>query len=153
MARGGPGEVPEVSSSAPLILYPRDLALAFPWNERLWPCDDLYASLIWRAAGADLAFAPDARARHDEVEHAEYPVDHEADRVYVNLVDAALVSRSVLRLLAFELLGFAAAVEKWARSPNGALAMVRAWVRGHAALLRDLPTLLRDRRSCSQQGR
>jgi hypothetical protein len=51
------------------------------------------------------------------------------------------VSRSAARLLAFEFLGFAAAVKKWARTPRGAWAMLRAWGRGHAALFRDLRAL------------
>jgi glycosyltransferase involved in cell wall biosynthesis len=123
-----------------LVLYPRDLGLAFPWNERLWPYDDRYVSLIWRAAGARLAFAPDARAHHDEV-HTEYPVGHEADRIYVNALDAAMVSRSIGRLIAFELLGFAACAKKWARTPRGAWGILRAWIRGHLALLRDLRAL------------
>jgi glycosyltransferase involved in cell wall biosynthesis len=134
-----PGEPVEFVVSA-LVLYPRELGLAFPWNERLWPYDDRYVSLIWRAAGAALAFAADATARHDEVRTA-YPVGHEADRIYVNLLDAGFVSRSLGRLLAFELLGFAACAKKWARAPRGAWGIVRAWARGHVALLRDLPSL------------
>jgi glycosyltransferase involved in cell wall biosynthesis len=134
-----PGEHVEFLVSA-LILYPRELGLALPWNERLWPYDDRYVSLIWRAAGARLGFEPEARAHHDEV-HTEYPVAHEADRFYVNALDGALVSRSPSRLLAFELLGFAACAKKWARSPRGAWGILRAWVSGHAALFRDLRTL------------
>jgi glycosyltransferase involved in cell wall biosynthesis len=123
-----------------LVLYPRDLGLAFPWNERLWPDDHRYVSLIWREAGASLIFAPDARAHHDDAD-AEHAVGDEADRIYVNALDAALVSRSIGRLVAFELLGFLACAKKWARTPRGAWGIVRAWVRGHVALLRDLPAL------------
>jgi glycosyltransferase involved in cell wall biosynthesis len=134
-----PGEPVEFLVSA-LLLYPRELGLALPWNERLWPYDDRYVSLMWRAAGATLAFAPEARARHDEV-HTKYPVGHEADRIYVNALDGALVSRSPGRLLSFELLGFAACAKKWAGTPRGAWGIVRAWIRGHLALVRDLPAL------------
>ena len=134
-----PGEDPEFLVSA-LILYPRDLAMALPWNERLWPYDDRYVSLIWRAAGARLAFAPDARAKHDDI-HTEYPVDREADRIYVNALDAGLVAPAIGRLLAFELLGFAACAKKWARTPRGAWAILAAWWRGHLALARDLSVL------------
>jgi glycosyltransferase involved in cell wall biosynthesis len=133
------GEDPEFLVSA-LILYPRDLAMALPWNERLWPYDDRYVSLIWRAAGARLAFAPEARAKHDDI-HTEYPVDREADRIYVNALDAGLVAPALGRLLGFELLGFAACAKKWARSPRGAWAIVAAWWRGHRALARDLSVL------------
>ena len=137
-----PGEPFEFLISA-LILYPRKLALAFPWNERLWPYEDRYASLVWRAAGARLAFAPEARAKHDAIENSEYPVACEADRIYVNLIDAALVTRSPGRLLGFEFLGFAARAKRFGRSPAGAWGIVRAWLRGHMALLRDLPAVRR----------
>jgi glycosyltransferase involved in cell wall biosynthesis len=133
------GEAIEFLVSA-LILYPRELALALPWNERLWPYDDRYVSLMWRAAGATLGFAPNARAHHDEI-HTEYPVGHEADRIYVNLLDSLLVSPGLGRFLGFELLGFAACAKKWGRSPRGAWEIVRAWARGHLAVLRDLPAL------------
>ena len=134
-----PGETPEFVVSA-LILYPRELGLAFPWNERLWPYDDRYVSLIWRTAGARLEFAEDARATHDET-HTDYPVQHEADRIYVNLLDAVIVAPRLGRALGFEFLSFAACAKKWARSPSGAWEILRAWLRGHRALLRDLPAL------------
>jgi glycosyltransferase involved in cell wall biosynthesis len=137
----GPGEEIEFLVSA-LLLYPRELGLAFPWNERLWPYDDRWATMVWRLAGAQLRFAPDARADHDDV-HSDYPVEHEADRIYANLFDALLVRRSPLWALAFEFVGFAAEAKKWARSAGGAVGLVRAWLRGHAALARDLPRLRR----------
>ena len=136
-----PGEPVEFLVSA-LILYPRELGIALPWNERLWPYDDRYVSLIWRASGAELAFAPDARAHHDEI-HTEYPVGHEADRIYVNLLDAVLISRSFRRFLEFEFLSFAACAKKWARTPRGAWGILRAWMRGHRAFLRDFGALRR----------
>jgi glycosyltransferase involved in cell wall biosynthesis len=134
-----PGEDVEFLVSA-LILYPRELGLEFPWNERLWPYDDRYVSLMWKTAGAKLGFTPEGSARHDEV-HTDYPVPHEADRIYVNLLDSVLVSRSPGRFLGFEFLSFAACAKKWARSPRGAWGIVRAWARGHLAFLRDLPKL------------
>ena len=133
------GESVEFLVSA-LILYPRELALALPWNERLWPYDDRYVSLMWRAAGATLGFAPDARARHDDI-HTDYPVAHEADRIYTNLLDAVFVSRSARRFLGFEFLSFAACAKKWARSPRGFWGILRAWARGHLALARDVQAL------------
>ena len=144
------GESVEFLVSA-LILYPRELALALPWNERLWPYDDRYVSLIWRAAGATLGFAPDARARHDS-EHTEYPVAREADRIYVNLFDALLISRSMRRALVFEFLSFAACVKKWGRTPRGAGRILLAWGRGHAALVRDFGLLRRAAR-CAERRR
>ena len=123
-----------------LIAYPRDLGLALPWNERLWPYDDRYVSLIWRTAGATLGFEPEARAHHDEI-HTDYPVGHEADRIYVNLLDSTLVSRDAARFGGFEFLSFAACAKKWARSPRGAWGLLRAWSRGHLAFFRDLPLL------------
>jgi glycosyltransferase involved in cell wall biosynthesis len=129
------GERVEFLVSA-LLLYPRALGLALPWNERLWPYDDRFASLLWRAAGADLLFAPNAKAKHDPI-HSDYPVDREADRIYANLFDAIFVTRSLRRLVAFELLGFAACAKKWARTPRGALGLIFAWIRGQVAFARD----------------
>ena len=129
------GEEPEFFVSA-MLLYPRDLALRFPWNERLWPFDDRYVSLVWRAAGAPLVFEPAATATHDPI-HNDYPLEHEADRIYVNALDAFFVSRSPRKMLQYELLYFAAATKKWARSPRTVRTLLRAWTRGHRALLRD----------------
>ena len=128
-------EEPEFFVSA-LLLYPRELGLRFPWNERLWPFDDRYVSLVWRAAGAPLVFEPRATATHDPV-HNDYPLEHEADRVYVNALDAFLVSRSPRKMLQYEFLYVAAATKKWARSPATVGTLVRAWTRGHRALIRD----------------
>jgi glycosyltransferase involved in cell wall biosynthesis len=136
-----PGEEIEFLVSA-LLLYPRELGLAFPWNERLWPYDDRWATMVWRLAGAELRFAPEARADHDDV-HSDYPVAHEADRIYANLFDALLVRRSPLWALAYEFVGFAAEAKKWARSAGGAIGIIRAWARGHVALVRDLARLRR----------
>ena len=128
-------EEPEFLVSA-LLLYPRRLAVELPWNERLWPYDDRYVTLLWRAAGARLGFAPAARARHD-VKHSHYPVAHEADRIYVNLLDALLIERGPLRALSFEFLGFAACAKRWRNSPADLFGLIRAWARGHRALVRD----------------
>jgi glycosyltransferase involved in cell wall biosynthesis len=136
-----PGEEIEFLVSA-LLLYPRELGLEFPWNERLWPYDDRWATMVWRMAGAELRFARDARAEHDDV-HSDYPVAHEADRIYANLFDALFVRRSLRWALAYEFVGFAAEAKKWARSARGAVRLVRAWLRGHGALVRDLPRLRR----------
>jgi glycosyltransferase involved in cell wall biosynthesis len=132
-------EEPELLVSA-LILYPRWLGLLCPWNERLWPADDLFASRLWRLAGAGLEFAPLARARHDQA-HSQYPVANEADQIYVNLFDAIFVTRSFRRLISFELLGFAACTKKWVRSPASAWALLRAWLKGHVAFASDLGAL------------
>ncbi len=60
----GPGEEPEFLVSA-LLLVPRVVAIELPWNERLWPYDDRYATMLWRASGSRLRFAADAKAEHD----------------------------------------------------------------------------------------
>ncbi|MGI8461544.1 MAG: glycosyltransferase [Solirubrobacterales bacterium] len=135
----GPGERPELLVSA-LLLYPRELAHAFPWNERLWPFDDRWVTMVWRLAGAELCYAPDARARHDE-RHNVYPVENEADRYYANLFDALFASRSLKRLVYFEALCLASELKRWGRSPRGAAAVMRAWWRGHRAFAADLPQL------------
>lgn len=136
-----PAEHAEFVVSA-LLLYPRELALALPWNERLWPYDDRWVSLVWRLAGAEIVYTPQARARHDEA-HNEYPVANEADRYYANLFDALFVSRSPARLAGFEALCLASEMKRWGRRPRGALQVLRAWRLGHRAFIRDLPELRR----------
>jgi glycosyltransferase involved in cell wall biosynthesis len=142
------GEEPEFIVSA-LVLYPRQLGLTCPWNERLRQYEDRFASLLWRAAGARLLFAADARATHDEAETV-YPVADEADCFYANLFDVVFVSRSPLRLFYFEVLGFAARAKKWARSPLGACGLISAWVRGHVAFGRDYSLLRRTARAARE---
>lgn len=137
-------ETPELLVSA-LVLYPRWLGLLCPWNERLWPIDDLFASRLWRLAGVRLRFAPDARADHD-VKHSAYPVANEADRIYANLFDALFLTRSPLRLLGFEALGFAACAKHWTGRPGGLWGLTKAWIRGHWAFLADLGDLRRAAR-------
>lgn len=130
-----PGEEVEFLVSA-LILYPRRLALELPWNERLWPYDDRFATMIWRAAGATLGHAPEARAAHDQ-RQSSYRVSHHADRIYANLTDALLIQRSPLRLAEFELLSFAACVKESWPSPGRLWGLCRAWMRGHRRFARD----------------
>jgi glycosyltransferase involved in cell wall biosynthesis len=146
-----PGEAIEFLVSA-LVLYPRELGLAYPWNERLWPYDDRWVSLVWRLAGAELRFAEAASADHDDV-HSDYPVAHEADRIYANLFDAAFVRRSPLWALAYEFVGFAAEAKKYARSVGGAIGLLRAWTRGQLAFARDLPQLRRLAASARRASR
>lgn len=131
-----------------LILYPRRLALELPWNERLWPYDDRFATLIWRAAGATLHHAPGARATHDQRE-SRYLVGHHADRIYVNLVDALLIERSAERFAAFELLSFAACARGAWPSPRAMAELCRAWARGHLRFFADRKELAKQVRKAS----
>jgi len=140
-----PGEDAEVLISA-LLLYPRALGIGWPWNERLWPYDDFFASHLWRLAGAKLISSGGARARHDR-EHSRYTPAHAADHIYTNLFDAVLADPSARRLLAFETIGFAAYAKQWLRSPGALLRLAWAWLRGHVAFARDFRALRRASRT------
>ncbi len=119
-----------------LIAFPRDLALALPWNERLDSADDIFVGYLWRSHGVNLCFEPAARSIHDPI-HSTYGVDSQYDLVYANLFDALFANPSWRRTLAYEFLGFAAGAKTYFRSLSSAKRFVLAWARGNFNLFRD----------------
>jgi glycosyltransferase involved in cell wall biosynthesis len=145
-------EVPSFLIGA-LFLYPRALALACPWIETVPTSDDRMMGALWRAKGVQMLFAPDARAAHDD-RHYSYgvpvsssatppPPHHSRDHIYVNLFDALIANRSLLRACEYEILGFLAGARTHFRQPGSAWQYVVGWLRGHHQLLRDWGTLTR----------
>lgn len=130
-----PGETPDFLVGA-FFAYPRALALALPWNERIRTSDDRFMGALWRSKGVHLGFEPQARATHDP-EHVTYDVDEQASHIYTNLFDAALANRRPGRALQYEVLGFAAGAKKFGRTPSGLRRYTAAWARGHRRLLAD----------------
>jgi glycosyltransferase involved in cell wall biosynthesis len=130
-----PGERADFLVGA-FFAYPRALALALPWNERLRVSDDRFMGALWRAYGIQLLWEPQARAFHDD-QHVSYGLDAQWSHLYVNLFDATMASPNVPRALAYEVLGLASALKKWGRTPAEALGVVRQWRKGHRALIRD----------------
>jgi hypothetical protein len=130
-----PGETPHFLVGA-FMAYPRALALALPWNERLRVSDDRFIGALWRAHGIDLLWEPEARAFHDD-QHVVYGSEDQWSHLYTNLFDAAMVQRSVPRVLAYDVLGFASALKGWGRTLAGARDITAQWVEGHRALARD----------------
>lgn len=130
-----PGELPSFLIGA-FFLYPRALALALPWNERIRRTDDIFMGALWRCKGVSLLFEPRARAFHDEQHNADGVKDQES-HIYANLFDALLANPNVPRALAYEFLGFAAGAKIYFRHPKTAWEYVAAWYRGHRALVRD----------------
>lgn len=128
-----------------LLLYPRELAKQFPFNERIRSSDDRFVGALWRAKGVALLFEPSARANHDD-EHTTglFTADHQDSHIYTNLFDALLVRRKLRWALAFDFLGFLAGAKTYFRSLGTARAYIRAWALGHAKLVRDWRALRRE---------
>ena len=134
-----------------LFIYPRALALACPWIETVPTSDDRLMGALWRAKGVQMLFAPDARAVHDQ-RHNAYgvpvsasaappPPGHSEDHIYVNLFDALIANRSLVRACEYEVLGFLAGAKTYFRRPRFAWLYVVGWLRGHKQLVRDWATL------------
>lgn len=130
-----------------LFLYPRALALACPWIETVPTSDDRMIGALWRAKGVEMLFATDARAMHDH-RHYSYgvqvdssdtppPPRHSRDHIYVNLFDALIANRSLLRAFEYEVLGFLAGAKTYLRRPDAAWEFVVGWLRGHKQLAKD----------------
>lgn len=130
-----PGESPSFLIGA-FFAYPRALALARPWNERIRTSDDRFMGALWRSHGVHLGFAPKATATHDP-EHVNYDVDEQASHIYANLFDAVLANPELKRALGYELAGFLAGARLHARTPAGARRFIAAWYRGNRAFIRD----------------
>jgi glycosyltransferase involved in cell wall biosynthesis len=130
-----PGEPPSFLLSA-FFIYPRTFALTWPWNERIRTSEDRFMGALWRSKGIQLLYEPRARAFHDQ-EHNTYDVTEQESHIYANLFDAFIANPNMVRLLSYEILGFAAGAKLYFRKPHSALAYIRAWVRGHKALWRD----------------
>jgi glycosyltransferase involved in cell wall biosynthesis len=129
------GEEPDFLVTA-LFAYPRELALALPWNERLTAFDDIFIGALWGGHGVNLCFAPRARATHDEV-HQHYGLRSQAHHVYVTLFIAVWARPDLVRALCFEFLGFAAGAKLYLRTPRSAARYVYEWIRGHVLFVRD----------------
>jgi glycosyltransferase involved in cell wall biosynthesis len=134
-----------------LFLYPRALALACPWIETVPTSDDRMMGALWRAKGVQMLFAPGARAAHDD-RHYSYgvrvsasatppPPRHSRDHIYVNLFDALIANRSLLRACEYEVLGFLAGAKTYLRQPGSAWTYLVGWLRGHKQFVRDWSVL------------
>jgi glycosyltransferase involved in cell wall biosynthesis len=133
---GLPSEAADFFVTA-LILYPRALVRAAPFNENIRSSEDRFAGALWRSKNVRLVYEPSATAAHDD-DHttAWYEADHQDAHIYTNLFDALLVRRSARMAAAFEVLGFLAGAKHYVRR-RSFIAFVRAWIRGHRLLIQD----------------
>jgi glycosyltransferase involved in cell wall biosynthesis len=137
-----PGEAPDFVVGA-LFLYPRAFALAWPWNERIQVCDDIFIGALWRSHGVQLLFAPDARALHPELptsmdgDRLRETVKHQESHVYALLFDSVIANPSLRRTLSYETLGFLASAKLYMRRPSLVLPFLRSWIAGHVKLIAD----------------
>lgn len=131
-----PGESADFIVTA-LFLYPRALALTFPWNDRIRWRDDIFIGALWRSKGVTMMFEPQARAFHDEQLNTYSAAEQQGDHVYVNLFDALLANPNPVRALTYELLGFVAGAKLYFRNPKVAWAYLTSWYDGHRRLVRD----------------
>jgi glycosyltransferase involved in cell wall biosynthesis len=129
-----PGERPEFLNSS-LFLYPRAYGRQWPWNERMRRASDVLMGAIWRRAGVAIDWAPDARAVHADRE--QVLLKHHDDYVYAVLAHLLLAGPHAARLALLETAGVAAGLKAYGRSRRTLRAYLRAWVRGHAAFVRD----------------
>jgi glycosyltransferase involved in cell wall biosynthesis len=118
-----------------LLLYPRELVLQFPYNERVTSGEDKFMGALWRSKGVRMLWEPGATAMHDE-EHSSYATAEYETHIYVNLFDALMVRRSIGLACSFEFLGFAAGVRSHT-GPAPLRAYTAAWWRGNARFLAD----------------
>lgn len=132
-----PGERPDFVLTA-MYLYPRELLLACPFNERIRSSDDRFVGALWKARGVEVVYEPEARAAHDdELTTALGAAEHQDSHIYANLFQAIWVERSAMLAAQYEVLGFAAGLKAWGRSREQLPIFLRAWGLGHRALLRD----------------
>lgn len=141
--KAAPGEAPDFLIGA-FFIYPRAFALAWPWNERIRTSDDRFMGALWRSKGVQLLYEPCAQAVHDQ-QHVSYDVKEQESHIYANLFDTLIANPNPMRCVSYELLGFAAGAKLYFRKPASALAYIRAWIKGHRALLRDWQFLQRYR--------
>lgn len=130
------GEAPDFLVTA-LLLYPRALVLALPWNDRIRWRDDIFMGALWRSKGVSMIFESWARSFHDEDFQDYRAPEQQGDHVYANLFDALFANPNPIRALSYEFLGFAAGAKLHFRNPKTAWAYVSAWYDGHRRLIRD----------------
>lgn len=137
------GETPDFVLGA-LFLYPRSLALAWPWNERIERRVDIFMGAVWRSHGIRMLFAEEARARHEDLPASLDPsrldeaVHNERWHVYVLLFDALIANPSIVNAVSYEVLGFMASGKQYLRRPRWAIGFLYNWIVGHLRLLADL---------------
>ena len=131
-----PGETPDFLVTA-LVLYPKELILALPWNDRMRWREDIFMGALWRSRDVSMIFEPRARSFHDE-HSTDYELpEQQGDHIYANLFDAILANPNPVRALSYEFLGFAAGAKLYFRNSKTAWDYVSAWYDGHRRLIRD----------------
>ncbi|MEX2447942.1 MAG: glycosyltransferase [Solirubrobacterales bacterium] len=125
------------------FLYPRAIALALPWNERIDQCTDIFMGALWRRNGVQILFAPQARARHRAPPQGFNPEDvkstasHHVWRIYALLWDALIANPSAKHAISYEVLGFAASAKLYYRHPTWMARFIASWAEGHLRLIAD----------------
>jgi glycosyltransferase involved in cell wall biosynthesis len=117
------------------FLYPRAFGVCWPWSERIRRASDVLMGAIWRRAGVQMLWAPEARARHEARDMLT--ADLHDDYVYALLAHALIPRLRPDRVALIETLTLAAALRRYAGDPRSALALLSRWRHGHAAFARD----------------
>lgn len=132
-----PGERPDWLVTA-LFLYTKTIGTMCPWNERIDTSDDRFIGAVWRSRGVGIEFEATARAIHDEDHNVErFEPHHQHSHIYTNLFDTVIANPHPTRAVAYEVLGFAAGLKAFGRSPATLKPFVSAWVGGHRQLIAD----------------
>jgi glycosyltransferase involved in cell wall biosynthesis len=119
------GETPDFLIGA-FFIYSRQLALAKGWNESIRTSDDRFMGALWRASRVSLLFEPAARAVRDH-QHNGYGIEHQTSHIYANLFDAIIANPQLLRVLAYEILGFIWGAKAAIKSGEGLRKFFKAW--------------------------
>lgn len=130
-----PGEQPDFINGA-VFLYPRAYALQWPWNSSIRVADDIFMSTVWRGAGVELLWAPEARAVHDHEQNA-YGAGDQDSTIYTNLFLSLIAVPNWRRAVGFEVLGFASGLKAFGRDPSHLRRFLTAWVKGHRRFMTD----------------
>lgn len=118
------------------FIYPRELALALPWNENIQTSDDRFMGALWRSYQIKLQYEPRAKAIHDH-QHTQYDVKHQESHIYANMFDSLIANFNLKRAFCYQILGFAASAKLYARHKRTILPFLIAWNRGNLKFIKD----------------
>jgi len=118
------------------FIYPRELALKLPWNERIKTSDDRFMGAVWRSHKINLLYEPNARAFHDH-QHTSYDVKHQESHIYANMFDTLIANTNFKRAFSYQFLGFAASAKLYLKDIRTAFPFFYAWIKGNVAFVKD----------------
>lgn len=123
-----------------LLLYPRELGIAWPWHETVTRREDRIMGAVWRRHGVQQLHEPTARALHDGEPHGD-ELDSVESHFYACLFDSLVADRGAVATLGHQLLTFAAGAKRHFRGPVRTTRYTRLALRAYRNYRRDWPAL------------